>query len=142
MSKQEKPRNVRDEAEGMDTSLDPNLDPAREDEEEYLRLKLAVQRAINRMNREQDRNPGSIQDEIEKALLECGEYFDCDLDERWPGNDHRSGDEPQDDRKYREEMRTWASKGFYQPAPSRWAEMQAEFSALQLACSNRGIRRR
>ena len=45
-------------------------------------LKMIVQRAICKMNREQDKDPCCIWSEIEGALLECGEEFGCDLEAR------------------------------------------------------------
>jgi hypothetical protein len=46
-------------------------------------FKELVQRAICKLNREQDRDPNCMWHEIEVALRECGEQYGCDQEARW-----------------------------------------------------------
>ncbi len=52
-------------------------------EEEWLDLRLAVQRAICRLNRAKEGGRWVTWSEVEQALAECGTYFGCDPEARW-----------------------------------------------------------
>lgn len=64
---------------GLSTLPDP--DPAMSGREAWPGLPVVVQRALIKLNREQDCGV-AVPAEYVAALLGCGEFFECDLDAR------------------------------------------------------------